>query len=483
MAGKQLVAAALIVLTAILMAPASASAGHLKMGVFAQGQGIDQLDAYEQQVGIDQDYFMLFRDWAGTFPTGLSTTLINRGTIPIITWEPWGRSLDSINAGTYDTEIREYAQGAKSVSGTILLRPMHEMNGNWYPWGVGTPGNTPAKYQAAFKRIVTLFRQEGAGNVKFVWSPNHNGPPSWDASTIPSFYPGDAYVDYIGLSGFNFGTVRSDTEWRSFETIYNSALWTAGRVSSKPIIICEMASGESGGNKAAWIRDTFKVIEKDFPKIHGVVWFNVSDANELDVGSSTASLNAFKAATESPHVRMGNPGSWKLQAGYGSIWLVSWSWAEGGLAKVTFYVDGKLEHQDYGSPYAWQWNLVGERGGWHVIKINAFDKDWKHRSLTKWVYVVPDSWGPALYITNPVDPTLRARYQHIWIVASTSDPSGIAKVTFSTDGRLRSQDYGAPYAWKWNLETARHGWHLIKVNSFDRMWNVSTKTRWVYVTQ
>ena len=152
------------------------------------------------------------------------------------------------------------------------------------------------------------------------------------------------------------------------------------------------------------------------------------------------------------------------------------------MAKVTFSIDGKLKGQDYASPYAYKWDLGTMSPGWHVLKINAFDKAWSLRTVTKWVRVDADRWGPTLFITNPTATTIYSRYGALWLVASVFDANGIAKTTFYIDGSLVHQDYGYPYAWKWPISGVRKGWHTVTVNSFDTKWNRTTKSRLVFVT-
>ncbi len=50
-------------------------------------------------------------------------------------------------------------------------------------------------------------RWEGATNVDWVWSPNRDGSTAAALNTFTTLYPGDAYVDYIGFSGYNWGTM------------------------------------------------------------------------------------------------------------------------------------------------------------------------------------------------------------------------------------------------------------------------------------
>ena len=84
-----------------------------------------------------------------------------------------------------------------------MIRFGHEMNGDWYGWS-----GQPAAYVAAWRHVVSVFRGEGAANVKWVWSPNvDNGD-----YPFARYFPGDSWVDYVALDGYNWGRSRRRRE-------------------------------------------------------------------------------------------------------------------------------------------------------------------------------------------------------------------------------------------------------------------------------
>lgn len=235
------------------------------------------------------------------------------GVIPMITLE-MGKpdyatagsqpeySMEAIIRGDWDAYLRQYARDAKAFGGEIWLRPFHEMNGDWYPWGGGKRngvplnGNTPASCAAGWRHVRQIFIDEGATNVKFVWSVNHLSIPNTAENAISKYWPGDTYVDIIGIDGFNFGSNYRYSKWTSFETLYAKTYAELSKLpSSKPIIVAETGCSTVGGDKAAWIESMFKVIPAKFPRIKGVVWFNVDKDRDWRVDSSSASRRAFVA--------------------------------------------------------------------------------------------------------------------------------------------------------------------------------------------
>ena len=131
--------------------------------------------------------------------------------MPEITWEPWdytqgiyGRrpsyNLQSIVDGAHDAYIRSWARGLASYGKPVRLRFAQEMNGNWYPWSVGAYGNSSGEFVAAWRHVHDLVRAAGATNVLWVWS-----PVALAGTITAEQYPGDDYVDIVGLSPFNGG--------------------------------------------------------------------------------------------------------------------------------------------------------------------------------------------------------------------------------------------------------------------------------------
>jgi hypothetical protein len=263
---------------------------------------------FERSLRHKLEYVLWFQSWGDdpTFPSGYVLAARQRGLTPVITWEPWERnfadptafqpeySLQSIAAGEHDAYIRSWARGARAAGVPIILRFAHEQSTepgvrSWYPWQ-GDPDN----YRAAFRRIVTLFREEGANNVQFLWS------AMWLNGWADQYYPGDDYVDWVGTTVLNHGTgATADwAKWRTFDDLFGGQ-YDAGVRWNKPIMITELASAEQGGDKAAWFRDAFAALPTRYPLVRGLLLLEVSSDREWpvinwSVSSSEESLAAFR---------------------------------------------------------------------------------------------------------------------------------------------------------------------------------------------
>jgi len=263
--------------------------------------GLSNTLSFESMIGKNLAVNSMYYSWNDNFPTSDCNTAYNYGAVPLLTWEPFlntTNTLEAISNGDYDSYITKFAQDAKASGKLIYLRFGHEMNSDWYPWtGYGNGGSSgPAKYIAAWKHIHGIFTSVGATNVKWVWCPNHLSFPNVSWNEPADYYPGSAYVDWIGVDGYNWGSEI----WRTFDEVYSSYYSTFSSY-GKPMMIAEFASAEDGGNKAAWITDAFSKIKNNYPKFKIFIWFNVNKERDWRIESSASSLASFKNAISDPY--------------------------------------------------------------------------------------------------------------------------------------------------------------------------------------
>jgi hypothetical protein len=245
------------------------------------------------------------------FPAGEFNNIRSHGAIPFYSWgsqsipvpsnlsEPNFQLADVI-AGNYDSYIRKFAEAAKSWGHPFYLRFNWEMNGGWFSWSEGVNGNKSGEYVTAWRHVHDIFTAAGATNASWVWCPNID--PENRFQNLASLYPGDKYVDWTGLDGYNWGTnPASPDRWRSFDQLYSSTYKriTETIAPSKPMIVSEIGSSEYGGSKAAWIKETLNTIPVNYPKIHGLLWFeNYADGMDWPIETSTSATSAFASGIQ-----------------------------------------------------------------------------------------------------------------------------------------------------------------------------------------
>lgn len=284
------------------------------------------LPEFERKTGARLDLVDIFVDWYTPIANVSSTIeyVHSQGRIPMITWEPHGFTTVQIVDGTTKTPLRdgrslslrqyvqEFALGtctaAKESDLPVFMRPIHEMNGNWFWWGIafedssGKRPNTDGSHKAAWRTIHDTFEARCGDQLEWVWAVNHfsTGGTSWMDT-----YPGPTYVDYIGIDGYNWGG-NADWGWQSFDTVFNEPYCAVTKSTSHPILVAELGSTEKGGDKAAWITDAFdQVTSGKYPRVRGIVWFNdpkfeveIKDNMDWPIDSSPRSTAAFKESVE-----------------------------------------------------------------------------------------------------------------------------------------------------------------------------------------
>jgi membrane-bound metal-dependent hydrolase YbcI (DUF457 family) len=299
--GLAALALLLLIFAGVSLAPASASARTIALGTYIRGieDSPGLLDQYSEEVGRRPAIVGSYKRWdVAPFYGPELHEIASRGAVPMVGWEPWdeddhGYRLSAIAKGHFDSYIRRSAREAREWEGPILVRFGQEMNGSWAPWQRGVNGTTGASFIAAWRHIVTIFRRVGATNVSWVWCPyvNNGDLPFMD------FYPGNKWVDWLALDGFNWG---SSIAWQSFPKIFDASYRRLTRIGPKPIMIAETGSDETGGSKAHWLRRTLRHQLPRLKRVRAVVWFDAPDGADFRVNSSAEALSAFRAGISSP---------------------------------------------------------------------------------------------------------------------------------------------------------------------------------------
>jgi Glycosyl hydrolase family 26 len=278
-------------------------------GVHVSTQDIPSVMAFEANAQKPVSIVMWYQHWGVTngyqyFQPGWMDAIRAHGSIPLVTWDPWDPSLgadqptytlQNIINGNFDSYITAWAQASKVWGHPYFLRFAPEMNGNWNPWSEQVNGNKPGQYVLAWRHVHDIFTNLGVTNVTWVWCPNIDFSVS---TPLKGLYPGDAYVDWVGMDGYNWGTVQAHT-WQPFFSLFQQTYKDVLSITSRPLMIAETASTEQAGNKASWITDAYMQLPRYFPLVKAVVWFNQDKETDWAIESSPAAQSAFATAIQS----------------------------------------------------------------------------------------------------------------------------------------------------------------------------------------
>jgi len=271
-----------------------------------------EIQNFNALVQKDLGVVMYFIDWSiagqnGSYfddflPNKIQQTFGANAPAIMLTWMPLrGRApgctknyayaipLNDIAAGLCDNYIRNFGLALKARPERYIVRLAHEMNLYSTPWSPRNFNQGASAYIAMYRHVYNVIESVNADNIELMWSPNYFSDPVVPGNDRNDYYPGDAYVDWIGLSGFNYYTyLRSP--WKTFQDLYNSnrfnyVLRDLACQYPKPQILAEIGTVEGPGapqNKASWIVQTYADVPA-FPFVRSILWFNdYAGANPLD---------------------------------------------------------------------------------------------------------------------------------------------------------------------------------------------------------
>jgi hypothetical protein len=216
-------------------------------------------------------------------------------------------SLTEINEGKFDSYYKAWAEAAAQYKYPFFFRWAWEMNGTWFKWGRDA-AKDPNEYVQAWRRFHGIAENAGATNITWVWCPNVEylgGTP------YAPLYPGDAYVDWTCLDGYNEGTrTFDDVFWSSYTAL------TGTIAPTKPLMIGETATTHGAGHMAQsnWIYEGLGILATKFPKIKAFVWFNWNIEEkgkewEWPIEWTLSGQKAFASEVSSPYFAANDFGS------------------------------------------------------------------------------------------------------------------------------------------------------------------------------
>ncbi len=201
-----------------------------------------------------------YSGWAQPFAASYAQAIRQHGVIPFVQIDPTFASVAGIAAGAYDDYLRSYADSVRGFGHAVVIGFGHEMNAPWYSWGYGRVPQ--ATFVAAWRHIVTLFREQGAENVTWLWTINADRS---NTGPVVSWWPGAAYVSWVGIDGYYFRP--SDT----FASVFGRTIDQVRAFTKKPVLLSETAVGPDAGQFVK-IGDLFTGMRQY--KTLGLVWFD-----------------------------------------------------------------------------------------------------------------------------------------------------------------------------------------------------------------
>jgi hypothetical protein len=210
--------------------------------------------------------------------TASATWSADNGYTLVLSWTH-GWKLSEVNAGLADACLAEVGARLAAWGKPVLLRTYWEFNGDWMNWsGYGD------SFITAWKRTVSKIRAAGGTNVGFMWSPASGYYDRAFAS-----YPGDEWVDWVGISAYNRNKSNAwcgpvtPGPWCEMDTVLSSDPVKYPTVydvysARKPFMVAETGSVEdtvSPGRKGQWFRNASDRIPTRRANVRALSYFDV----------------------------------------------------------------------------------------------------------------------------------------------------------------------------------------------------------------
>jgi mannan endo-1,4-beta-mannosidase len=203
-----------------------------------------------------------YSGWPEPFKLTFARLALRHDATALVQMDPADASVAAVAAGTYDDYLRAYADSVRDFGHPVVIGFGHEMNATWYSWGYGHLA--PRTFVKAWRHVVTLFRQQGADNVTWLWTIQADVPGS---GPIADWWPGAEYVSWIGIDGYYY--LPSNT----FATVFGPTIVQVRTFSPKPILISESSVGPQAGQTTK-IPDLFRGMAAY--RMLGIVWFDIT---------------------------------------------------------------------------------------------------------------------------------------------------------------------------------------------------------------
>lgn len=257
---------------------------YLGLEIDGAPESLAPAEQFATWVGVKPNIIGQYVAWGTSFDATAATNAWSYGALDFVVWEPWNTTLAKIAAGASDAYVQRFATAVRALNVPIALSFGHEFNGNWYPWG--TTGATAADFVAAWQHIHKIFTAAGATNVIWVWDPNDIYPVP--DLKLKDYYPGDAYVDWAGVTGY-----WTQDGPNTYSSLYLPTLEEIREFTQKPFIIAE-TSVEPGSNQSRSLTQLINAVEQH-SDILGFVWYDFDKGGDWRIENRPSLLDQFRS--------------------------------------------------------------------------------------------------------------------------------------------------------------------------------------------
>jgi hypothetical protein len=296
-----------------------------------------KIRAFAELSGKKLAWAYFSNNWLGgaiRFPAESVAACKRAGVVPYIRLAPWSEMVDfrtdkvfsmqAILSGRFDSDLAAWARSARDSGTPLMIEFGPEANGDWFPWNGRWNGGAratspqephwpdgPRRFRDAYRRLIDIFRAQEALNATWVLHVDAAGTPSAEWNRVKYYYPGDDYIDWIGVSVF--GAQLPTHQWILFPTVLRQ-FWPQidEAAPGKPVLISEFAVIEDAKDplrKSQWLRQAMSSVSRGlFKQVKGMTYWHSpgwlpSKKADFSIDSSPASLATYRTEAAQPFWR------------------------------------------------------------------------------------------------------------------------------------------------------------------------------------
>ncbi len=226
----------------------------------------ERINEFETLAKKDIVWAYFSNNWYNSisFPSDAVSIIHNAGKVPFIRMMPRTNfdvggpdenyTMQKIIDGDFDAELTQWANDAAALDYPILVEFGTEVNGDWFPWNGSYNGADETSYGDAqktdgqerfvdaYRHIIDICNTAGADNITWFFHVDAYSSPDVDWNDIAGYYPGDDYIDWLGVSVY--GPQEPNEDYQSFTEIMDDVYPVLSSLSDKPIAVLEFAITE-----------------------------------------------------------------------------------------------------------------------------------------------------------------------------------------------------------------------------------------------
>ncbi|MES2592442.1 MAG: glycosyltransferase [Bacteroidota bacterium] len=223
---------------------------------------IEKVNELERNVGTSLNVISFSQQWNNDsvpFATDLMEAIRSHGSVPYISWTPINfkdssaRICSDIEKGLYDTYLNKCAVFFRNYKDPVFIT-----------FTINTAQTEGYAAVKSWQYLYSFFNNLGVSNLTWVWCPSN-------ASEI-AYYPGEKFVDWIGVNCMNYSKDVKAKDWYSFSDIYNPYRNTFGNF-KKPVMITSVGCAGSAF-QAGWYKNALDDIQNKYHEVKSIIVYN-----------------------------------------------------------------------------------------------------------------------------------------------------------------------------------------------------------------